>query len=167
MARMTTDDDSTTEDEAAWHRRIAVEQFNRTWDLIDLPERTADQEAEMLLAAATSRWHWGEIGTVENVAAGDWQVAHVAALVGLGDLASRFAERNLAIAEQEGWTGWRLASANEAMARASAVLGDLDACDRYTEAAERALADEPDQDNVAVVRGQLDTIERDRQASGG
>lgn len=164
---MTADDATMTDDEAAWHRRIAVGQFNRAWDLIDLPDRSADQESEMLLAAVTSRWHWGEIGTAENLAAGEWQVAHVAALIGHGHLARRFAERNLAIAEQEGWTGWQLASANEAMARASAVLGDLDACDRYAEAAERALAAEPDPDNAAVVRGQLDTIERDGGAIDG
>ncbi len=157
-------DDVISEDERAWHRRIAVEQFNRTWDLIDLPERSADQDAEMLLAATTSRWHWAQIGTAENVAAGDWQVSHVAALSGYGDLAAHFAARNLAIAEQEGWMDWRLASANEAMARACAVRGDLDACDRYIADAERALADEPDPDNAAVVRGQLATIDRGGEA---
>ncbi len=153
-----------TEDERAWHRQVAVEQFNRTWDLIDLPERSADQDAEMLLAATTSRWHWARIGTAENVAAGDWQVSHVASLLGHGDLAAHFAASNLAIAEREGWTDWRLASANEAMARACAVRGDLDACGRYIAAAERALEDEPDPDNAAVVRGQLATIDRGGEA---
>lgn len=146
---------------AAWHRQVAVEQFNRTWDLIDLAERTADDDAEMLLAAATSRWHWAKVGTAENVAAGDWQVAHVAALLGHGDLSHAFASRNLAAATHGGWTGWQLASAHEGMARASAVVGDHAARDQHVTEAERALADEPDPDNAAVVRQQLASIDQE------
>lgn len=148
----------TDEDRAAWHRQVAVEQFNRTWDLIDNEDRSADDDAEMLLAAATSRWHWAKIGQPENVAAGDWQVAHVASLLGHAGLAKTFAARNLAIAEREGWTGWQLASAHEGMARACATAGDADGRERHVAAAERALSDEDDPDNAAVVRDQLATI---------
>lgn len=150
-----------SDDVAAWHRQVAVEQFNRTWDLIDLADRSPGDEAEMLLAAATSRWHWAKVGTAENVAAGDWQVAHVAALLGHGELSRGFAARNLDAAIEGGWTGWQLASAHEGMARANATLGDRAARDHHMAEAERALADEPDPDNAAVVRQQLASIDQD------
>ena len=77
-----------------WHREIAKQQFNRCWDLIDLTERSPDDEVEMLLAAMTSRWHWGRVGGAEQQATGDWQIAHVASLLGHGELARTFAARN-------------------------------------------------------------------------
>ncbi len=103
-----------------WLREVAVGQFNAAWDLIDKTDRSAEDDGAMVLAAATSRWHWGQVGGPEQTATGDWQVAHVACLLGLGELAALFASRNLATAEAEGWDGWRLASAHEAMARACA-----------------------------------------------
>lgn len=150
------DDDSGT-----WHRRFAVEQFNRTWDLIDKTDRNPDDEVEMLLTAATSRWHWAQVGEAENVAVGDWQVAHVASLLGHGDLAKAFAGRSLEIARSEDWTGWRLASALEGMARACAAVGDGAGRDQHIAEAERALEAEDDPDNAQVVIDQIQTIPRD------
>lgn len=103
-----------------WHREIAKQQFNRCWDLIELAERSPDDEVDMLLAAMTSRWHWGQVGGAEQIATGDWQVAHVTSLLGHGELVRTFAARNLAAAEMLGFTGWLLVSAHEGMARACA-----------------------------------------------
>jgi hypothetical protein len=141
------------------HRVIGVDRFNATWDLIDLGgRRSADDDVEMLLSAMTSRWHWGRVGGPEEMATGDWQIAHAASLLGLGDLAVLFASRNLAVAEAQGWSGWRLASAHEGMARASAVAGDATGRARHVAAAEAALADEPDAEESNVIAEQLATI---------
>ncbi len=83
------------DDAAGWHRRFGAELFNSTWDLIEQAERSADDEAAMLVAAMASRWHWSQVGTAEQVATGDWQVAHVFSLLGYGDVALRFARRVL------------------------------------------------------------------------
>jgi len=139
-------------------RRVAGELFNRTWDLIETPDRTSDDDLEMLLAATASRWHWGQVGGTESIATGDWQVGHVASLLGLGDLARIFAERNLATAAAEGWTGWRLASAHEGMARALATLGDTAGRARHVAAAEEALAGEPDEEERQIIADQLATV---------
>jgi hypothetical protein len=149
------DDEQT---EHAWHRRLAVAEFNRCWDLIDKVDRSVDDRAEMLLAATTSRWHWAQIGGPEETAAGDWQIGHVASLLGFGDLAKLFADRNLATATAEGWTGWRLASAHEGVARACAMLGDGTGRERHVAEARAALSEEDDAGNVEVVAGQLATI---------
>ena len=132
--------------------------FNSTWQLIEAQSRSDDDEVEMLLAAATSRWHWGRVGGPEEVATGDWQVAHVASLLGHGALALRFAQRSLATAQQEGWGGWRLASAHEGMARASAAAGDAEARSLHVAAAEKALAEETADDDRTVIADQLATV---------
>jgi hypothetical protein len=37
-----------------WHRKQAVENFNKTWDLIDKKERTKEEDLEMIHTAHTS-----------------------------------------------------------------------------------------------------------------
>lgn len=148
------------EELAAWSRSLAVSLFNATWELIDRADRTDDEDVEMLLSATASRWHWGQVGTAEQVAIGDWQVGHVASLLGLGELALRFAERHLAAALSQGWAGWRLASAHEGVSRAYAILGDDVASASHRGDAEAALALEPDEENRAVIESQLATIPR-------
>ena len=140
------------------HRQIGVERFNATWDLIDKRDRTPEDDVELLLSAMTSRWHWGQVGGPEEISTGDWQVAHAASLIGLGDLALMFARRNLATAESQGWTGWRLASAHEGMARASAVAGDANGRERHLSAARAALDAEPDAEESQIIAEQLATV---------
>lgn len=140
------------------HREIGVNRFNATWDLIDKKDRSPDDDVELLLSAMTSRWHWGQIGGPEEIATGDWQVAHAASLVGLVDLALLFARRNLAVAESQRWDGWRLASAHEGMARAHAIAGDRAGRARHLAAAEDALATEPDAEESQIIADQLATV---------
>lgn len=141
------------------HREIGGQRFNATWDLIDKgAARSADDDVEMLLSAMTSRWHWGQVGGPEEIATGDWQVAHAASLLGLGDVALLFARRNLAIAETEGWDGWRLASAHEGMARACAANGDAAGRSQHLAAASAALANEPDAEETQIITEQLATV---------
>lgn len=147
--------DDVTRDE---HRRLGVLLFNRTWDLIDQPDRTPEDDVRMLLAAAASRWHWGEVGGPEELATGDWQVAHVASLAGLPDLAHLFATRNLDAALTHGWNGWRLASAHEGMARACAARGDRDGWMRHAALATEALADETDDESRELIASQLASV---------
>ena len=148
----------TTDLTAAQQTDLAKALYNRTWDLIDARARNEDDDVAMLLAACAARWHWGEVGGVEQVATSDWQVAHVASLLALGDLAIWFAGRNLAAAQAEDWSGWRLASAHEGMARAFACAGDADGRARHFELARAALENEPDQDDRVVVEDQLATV---------
>jgi hypothetical protein len=147
-------------DSAGWEAGIAKALFNRTWELIDKPDRVGEEDLQMLLSAMAARWHWGQVGGPEEVATSDWQVGHVASLIGMGKLALIFANRNLATALAEGWDGWRLASAHEGVARACAVLGDNDGLARHYAEAEAALAREPDDEDRELIAGQLATIPR-------
>src|SRR5437870_3701968 len=79
--------DPKDDDVDAWHRAFAVAAFNRAWDLIDMPDRTPEDDAELLRTVFASRFHWEPIGNDENKAVGDWQIAHAASRLGLAALA--------------------------------------------------------------------------------
>jgi hypothetical protein len=150
------DEDRTSEE--GWHRHFAVARFNATWELIERSDRTPDEDLLMLLSAMTSRWHWESVGGEQQRRNGDWQVAHVASLLGFGDVALRFAQRTLASAEAGHLDGWELASAHEGMARAYAALGDAEGRARHAQAAQAALDREPDAEDRDVIASQLATV---------
>src|SRR5512136_2826673 len=81
--------------EAEWHRQQAVDLFNFTWTLIDKPDRTPDDDDLMLNAAHASRYHWSVCGTVANALRGDWQLAHVYAILQRPEAAVYHAQRCL------------------------------------------------------------------------
>jgi hypothetical protein len=144
-------------DPASTHRELAIRTFNRSWELVDQADRDGDADAEMVAVAFASWWHWHQIGETVNKALADHQVAKVLALVGDGDLSLRFASRAFAVCGAEGWDDWKLVACHEGMARAHAVLGDVDQRDRHLEAARTLLARLGD-DDAAVLRPQLAEI---------
>jgi hypothetical protein len=141
-----------------WRRQAAIAAFDQTWELIDQPVRSTQDEAAMVLAAGASRYLWDGIGGEEQLAIGDWQVAHVASLLGDGDPALRFAASALARVEANGWTDWRLASALEGMARANAARGDRATRDEFAARCRAVLATVEDTDERDVITGQLATV---------
>lgn len=70
---MTTDDDP--EQALAGHRRLGGEAFSAAWTLIEREHRSPDDDLDLLLAAAASRWHKQYLGEPERIWLGDWQVA--------------------------------------------------------------------------------------------
>lgn len=145
-------------DAEAWHTVTAKETFNAAWDLIDRNDRTDAEDADLLVVAMASRYHWGQVGGEEQQMVGDWQIAHAASLVGHGSLALRFASSALARAEANGFDDWRLASCYEGMARACATAGDEVGRDKYVQQARAVLETVPDPEDREVVESQLATI---------
>lgn len=142
-----------------WHRHFATGMFNRSWELLDLGDgRTADDDDELLAAAFGSRWHWGHVGGEEELAVGDHQIANVCSHLGLGGLALRFARQALTRTETNGWGGWRLAAAYEAMARAAAAAGDAGERDRWLARAVEALEDVADPEERATIAEQVASV---------
>jgi hypothetical protein len=155
------------EDGVARHREDAVTAFNRAWELIETEGRTRAQDREMLSAAFASRYLWDlAAGGDQEYAVGDWQIAHVAALLGLAELSLRFAGAALATAEENGWSDWRLASMLEGMARACAAAGDAAGRDRHAALAREVLATVDDAHDRELIAGQLDSIPGVGRAGG-
>ncbi len=66
--------------EQEFHRKVAVECFNKTWDYLEKKERTLSDEQTMLSLAHSSCYHWSFVGKARNFAIGDW--ADLAGLLG-------------------------------------------------------------------------------------
>jgi DNA-binding transcriptional MerR regulator len=139
-------------------RKLAAELFNYTWTLIEKQDRTPDETERMLNASHASRFFWGLVGQTVNRARGEWQLARVYAAADLPAEAIRHAERCLALCEEHGIGDFDLAIAYEALARAYAVAGERDQVARYEALAREAAARIDDDDDRALVLGDLATL---------
>ena len=138
-------------------RQIAMDLFNLTWAYLDMHDRTPEQDAAMIACAEASRWHWQHVGTPTQFAIGDWQCSRVHAVLGNGDRALAYAQRCLEICESERVEEFVPASAHEAMARAYAVLGDMDAAREQRNLAYRIAVDLDNEDRD-VIEHDLSTL---------
>lgn len=129
-----------------WHKKQAADAFNQTWDLIDKPDRSKDEELLMIHKAHASRYHWGEAGGPEQLATGEWQISRVYALVNHPQSALYHGEASLACCESAGLPPFDFAFACEAIARACHLLGDGAKRDQFIEKgkafAEKIVKDE-------------------------
>ena len=102
------------------HRALAAGLFNRSWDLLEIEDRTARQDAELIDTAHASAWHWRQVGNAANEARGHWMLARVYSVLGHGAEAVYHAparERGPR-ARRRGHRGLGPPAAAEAMARA-------------------------------------------------
>lgn len=142
----------------ATRRALVVGLFNHVWTLLERPERTTAEDDEMIHAAHASRYHWGEVGEPENLAIGEWQCSRVYATLARGEPALHHARRCLQITQDHDLGGWKLASAYEAMARASAVAGDRSAAGEWKSKAKRALDDVVEREDREIVEQDIATL---------
>jgi hypothetical protein len=113
------------------HQKFAVELFNGTWDLIEKPNRTPEESEKMIHMAHASCYHWTEVGKPLNRARGEWQISRVYSLLARAEPAYHHAQQCLALTEANGFGGFDLAFAHEAMARASALCGRRDDYEKH------------------------------------
>ena len=141
-------------------RRLAGGLFNFTWTLLEKEDRSADDVDRMIHAAHASRLHWDAIGLVVNRARGEWLCSRVYATLGRAEPALWHAERGLAILETggDGIEDWDLPFAYEALARAHAVGGDLEAALGWRDRARSALAAVADAEERELIEGDLATL---------
>jgi hypothetical protein len=89
---------------------------------------------------------------------GEWHIARVAAVLADSALAIRYAAIALQRVEEAGWSGWRLASAREGMARADAAAGDRVARDHFVALTAEALLTEEDAEEREIIAEQLASV---------
>lgn len=133
------------------HRQLGVDLFNHVWTLLELPERTREQEDELLHAAHASRHHWAEADAgPEHLARGEWQLSRVYVVLGRPEPALHHARRCLELCEENGIGDWDLAYAHEALARTQALAGDAGEAARHKALAREAgdaIADPEDREH--------------------
>jgi hypothetical protein len=148
----------------AARRQLAIDLFHRVWSLLEMPDRTVDQDDEMVHAAHASRYHWGEVGEVAHRARGEWQCARVYSVLGRSEPALHHARRCLELCQANGLGDWDLAAAWEAVARAALVAGDRVALQRALDQARQALAIIADPEDRRPIETDLDEIVATRDA---
>ena len=121
-----------------FHKQMAVDLFNATWDLVDKKDRTPEDDEMMLLRIYASTYHWSVVGGHENMDRGNQMISHVYALLGRGEPALYHAQRALAVIVKYSIGDWDAAFVYEAMARAYAVLGNKAEFEKYYQIAKDA-----------------------------
>jgi DNA-binding transcriptional MerR regulator len=142
------------------HRALGAGLFNRTWDLLEIEDRSARQDAEMIDTAHASAWHWRQVGNAANEARGHWILARVYSVLRHGSEAVYHATRanDVLAAGGEGIEDWDAAAAAEAMSRALVASGDLAGAATWKAKAETLLEGVADADDRGVVEGDLATL---------
>lgn len=133
----------------ALHRRLGVEAFNATWELLDGRTCTPAEVDEMLSRAYASFYHWqrAEGRAPENDARGSWLLSRCHVVLGHGELALHHADRCAAVTAEAGLVDFDLGYAHEARARALACLGRLDeAAVEYAAARSVEVVDDEDRE---------------------
>lgn len=110
------------------HKQVAIDCFNAVWDLLNLPERTVEQETKMIHLAHSSFWHWTlvEDHTPKNLSVGYWQLSRVYATAGLGERSLYFAECCLEVSLEYKIEPFYIGYAYEAICRAYSKLDQID-----------------------------------------
>jgi hypothetical protein len=140
-------------------RKLAVDLFNHVWTLLRTPDRTPEQDDEMIHASHASRYHWGEVGGTANSSRGEWQISRVYAVLGRPEPALYHARRCLAYAEPGvDVEDWDLPFAYEALARAHAVAGDLPGSRSFEDLARETGASIADGENRELLLADLATL---------
>ena len=140
-------------------RRLAVDLFNRVWTLLGTPDRSPEDDDELVHTAHASRYHWGVIGTLANLGRGEWQISRVYATLGRPEPALHHARRCLAYIESGvGTEEWDLPFAYEALARAHAVAGEAFESRRFEQLAREAGAQITDLESRDMLVADLATL---------
>jgi hypothetical protein len=146
-------------DQSQAHRFFSVECFNRAWDLLDKPNRSADDDEQMLLLSHASLWHWTQRAdcTDRNLSIGYWQLSRVYATLGQANNARRHAEASLRLSQSEPpfYRGY----AHEALARAAMIAGDRDQLASSLAESRKLLPEIADAEERATLEKDLSEIE--------
>jgi hypothetical protein len=127
-----------TEPEA--HRFFAVRYNGATWNLLEKPDRTKEEDELMIYTAHASCCHWLAAGTGLHHQRGEWLIARVYSALGIAEAALRHANRCLELTHQHAdlMEDFDLAFAYECVARANAVAGDRTEALKYAALAQKA-----------------------------
>ena len=152
--------DHMPQNEHDFHRKIAADCFNRTWDYLEQKNRSPDEDQIMLNLAHASRYHWCLIGKPWNFSTGDWQISRVYATLNQPDLALSFAKKALEISVKNNLSE-RLISAYEGMARAYAVAKKYPSAKEFINKAREQLRNVSlDAEDLKTYSNQIDETER-------
>ena len=108
------------------HLHFSATCFNRSWELLEMADRSPDQGRELVATAQASLYHWIQRPDVtpKHLSIGLWLVARVHSVLGHPEEAYRVAQDCLAVSREEELDAFCMAYAYEAVCRAALLCGD-------------------------------------------
>jgi hypothetical protein len=159
--------DDSPEELKRWQRRLAAQANNRAWRLSELPERTPEQEEEMLHAAHAAMHFWNIVGNAGNHAHAAQLLAHVYALLRAPDRAAHYLSRSEPFFLGNDCAPWEKACAFAVKASVAAAAGQSrDHASSYAEA-ERRIAELPEPEEREILQATLRVVPKPSGAAGG
>lgn len=133
------------------HKHFAISLNGKTWELLDKPNRSAEENEMMLYTAHASCYHWRQSGTGVHHQRGEWMIARVNTVLGYAETALRHASRAMELyhAHRKEMADFDLAFAHEVVARANALAGNKTEAQAHIRLAVEAgekIADKEDRD---------------------
>lgn len=127
-----------TKDEA--HQYFAVALNNRTWELLGKPDRTPEENREMIQAAYASCYHWRYNGEAVNQQRGEWIISRVYTELEMAEPALYHAQicRELTTKYPDKMKDFDVAYSWECMARAEALNKNTEAAVKYLKKAQES-----------------------------
>lgn len=114
-----------------FHKKFAINEFNRTWDLIDKKNRTKQEDVEMIHTAHASRYHWDKVGEPLQFQRGEWQISRVYSILNLNESALYHGKHCLDLCIENNIEDFDLAFAYESIARPYKQLGNIKEFEKY------------------------------------
>jgi hypothetical protein len=127
-------------DVVAAHKYFAAKCFNKAWDLLEKPDRTAEDERLMVALNQASIYHWLNRPDCEpkRLSVGYWQASRIQAVLGNAVEARRHAE--VCLSYSAALEPFFLGYAHEALARAAHVAGATSAVAKHLTLADEQAA---------------------------
>ena len=115
------------------HLRFAKSIWNRIWELLEKDNRSPSEEEDLLLSAYASLYHWKQVGKEANLQRGYWMLSRVYLALGAADQALDWALKCQRITQEYTMSmeDFDLAYAQEGLARAYAMVGELELAKKH------------------------------------
>lgn len=132
----------------AAHQYFSALCFNSAWDLIDNPDRTPEEDEDMIRLGMAAMWHWMQRPdcTKKNLSIGYWQLSRIYAILRQADNARYYGQRCLDVSQDKDIPPFYLGYAYEALARAESVAGERARMKAYISQAQQAAEKVTDMD---------------------
>lgn len=127
---------------------------------MDKPERTPEEDEQMIRLSLTSHYHWTqrEDCKPENESIAYWQTSRIFAILGQAENAHHYAQLSLDASRKSGEKPFLMGYSYEALARAAAVAGNQSHRNHYLNEARKCAQQIIDPEHQKALNTDLDTI---------
>jgi catechol 2,3-dioxygenase-like lactoylglutathione lyase family enzyme len=140
------------------HRFFAADCYNRSWDFFEKPDRTPQDDEQLIALAHASYYHWTQRPDCTNLtlSIGYWLLARVYALVNMPENARRYGRFSLETSQSE--PPFYIGFAYESLARAESVAGNFAQASEYVAKARQQAEAVSDPEESKMLLDDLATI---------